>query len=151
MTETLFALDEYADYDTGLKKLGYEIHAWETFGDWQGDYVAVISRDGKIGFVVIGFGSCSGCDALQDCDWHGMSYRGAADIEKSDKKIRDLFNWIESEIVWGTPSELCRKFLKNDMRWYRFDDGFKASQRAIVESLVALHESEHGPIQWVNK
>lgn len=35
--------------------------------DYQGDMRVLLRSDSAYGFVVIGFGSCSGCDALQAC------------------------------------------------------------------------------------
>src|SRR5687767_11654660 len=36
--------------------------------DWQGSTYAVIRRLGKVGYLEFGWGSCSGCDALEACE-----------------------------------------------------------------------------------
>ena len=57
--------DVYIDHQEILERQGFEILGWESFGSYQGDYAAVVKKDGKVGFTVIGYGSCSGCDALE--------------------------------------------------------------------------------------
>jgi hypothetical protein len=49
--------------------------------DYQGDTWAIIHRDGKYGYLCFGWGSCSGCDALEACD----SY------EEVDELIQSLY------------------------------------------------------------
>lgn len=34
-------------------------------GDYQGDSYLLVSKDGRLGYLVYGWGSCSGCDAAQ--------------------------------------------------------------------------------------
>jgi hypothetical protein len=36
--------------------------------DYQGDYLFLLRDGDRYGFLTFGFGSCSGCDALQGCD-----------------------------------------------------------------------------------
>lgn len=44
---------------------GYEVVASEIFGSWQGDEAYILSDGDRIGIIVIGYGSCSGCDAFE--------------------------------------------------------------------------------------
>lgn len=142
MKKTLFTIEEDASYDEALKRLGYEILAWEVFGSWQGDYAAIVEKDDRLGFVVIGYGSCSGCDSLQDVGWYFFGYdeENNENAIKKDKQLRALIKEVEKEIVWGTPSELVRKILVGNrwsegIQWHRDDDGFKESRRALVEAV----------------
>jgi hypothetical protein len=54
--------------------------------DYQGDTRVLLRSDTHYGFVVIGFGTCSGCDALQAC----------TTFEDVDRLIDE----IESDIRW---------------------------------------------------
>jgi hypothetical protein len=36
--------------------------------DYQGDSRILYEKDGKYGFLIFGWGSCSGCDSLQACE-----------------------------------------------------------------------------------
>lgn len=76
-------------YDGIVRSFGYTVEARKEFGEYQGD-LAYVLRDGEhIGYVVIGYGSCCGCDAYEDalpeghwscefgddpclCDWTGI-------------------------------------------------------------------------------
>lgn len=144
--KTLFEKEETPEYEEGLKKLGYKIIAFECFGDWQGDYFAVVEKDNKIGYVIIGYGSCSGCDSLMACNWPSwISETNDEDFQYADKQIRELFSDIEKSIRWGNPSELIRDLLRgnrwsNNIQWYKEDKGFKESRKKLVEALLTRYE-----------
>lgn len=57
--------------------------------DYQGDFYILYGDEGgsgPFGFLNFGWGSCSGCDALQACD--------------SWEEIQELYNNLESSILW---------------------------------------------------
>lgn len=55
------------DYQQALEAAGAIVHAYEMFGSYQGDWWAKVTLpDGRNGFVRGSYGSCSGCDALQN-------------------------------------------------------------------------------------
>ena len=142
--KTLFTTEEEATYEEAFKRLGYKILTWETFGSWQGDYAAILEKDGKLGFVVIGYGSCSGCDSLQAVGWFFYSYleENYNKVLELDKDLRRLLHEIEKEIVWGTPSELVRKILVGNkwssggIHWYKGDEGYLESRKALVTAVL---------------
>lgn len=111
-------------YGEGLKSLGFEILEWVTFGSYQGDYAVILKKDETLGFVVIGYGSCSGCDALEACD--------------SDKEYRELLQSVIQNIHWGTQEELLSKINDeyNDNNWYRYDDDFSQNKSKLIEALI---------------
>jgi hypothetical protein len=54
------------DYPDTLRAAGFVVHAYETFGSYQGDWWAKVTNpEGGDGWVHGYFGSCSGCDALE--------------------------------------------------------------------------------------
>lgn len=53
------------NYSDVLEMAGAKVHNYEEFGSWQGDWYALVTYNGKTGWVTGYFGSCSGCDALQ--------------------------------------------------------------------------------------
>ena len=65
MIEEYFYPNE--SYDSLVASAGTIIKDWN-IGDWQGDYVYLLKNGNKFGFTVVGYGSCSHCDALQSCD-----------------------------------------------------------------------------------
>lgn len=57
-------------YREALEAAGAEIHEFQEFGSYQGDWWAKVKFKGKTGWVKGSYGSCSGCDAFQaefDC------------------------------------------------------------------------------------
>jgi len=53
------------DYIDALKFGGATVHDYESFGSYQGEWLAKVTYEGKTGWVKGSYGSCSGCDALQ--------------------------------------------------------------------------------------
>ena len=54
-----------SDYQKALEAAGAYVLVFESFGDWQGSWVALVIYEGKRGWVQGAFGSCSYCDAFQ--------------------------------------------------------------------------------------
>lgn len=66
--------------------------------NYQGSTYALIESNSKLGYLEFGWGSCSGCDALEACD----SY------EDVDRLIMEL----ESSIIWFYSKEDFIKWVK---------------------------------------
>lgn len=82
----LFGNDDYfSNYDVIVSSFG-NVLVEVTDRDYQGDSRFLLENNGKYGFLYFGWGSCSGCDALQSCENH----------EQVDELIDDL----ERGIVW---------------------------------------------------
>lgn len=107
-------ISEYASYDDMFVSSGYEYKS-EYFGSYQGD-IAVVFREGnRKGYLILGYGSCSGCDMLEsvrpwcyhqdecDCDWSG---------------VQDLRDALIRNIRWDEP--LPKKGDPN--YWWSYDD-----------------------------
>lgn len=66
--------------------------------DYQGDTLYLLRANGKYGYLQVGWGSCSGCDALQGCDdWD--------DLQR-------LANDLESDIKWFDTGFDAVKYMK---------------------------------------
>jgi hypothetical protein len=68
--------------------------------DYSGDTFALLSKDGQTGFLVFGWGSCSGCDALQRCE--------------SYKELGELIENLESGIKWFDSLAEAQACIGND-------------------------------------
>ena len=116
------------DYEPLLRSFGHEILLKIDDDDYQGDSRLILKDGERYGLLIFGWGSCSGCDALQACE----SYE---DISK-------LRNQLQSQIIWKeSPSEMLT-FLK-DRDWkkeYSWRDGktkdFVAQAIALLENLA---------------
>lgn len=77
-------------YSEIVWSFGYEILDEAVHGDYQGDYFFLL-KDGKdLGFLSVGYGSCSGCDALQACENH-------EEVENLRRSIHHSIRWMSSE------------------------------------------------------
>lgn len=52
-------------YQKAMEFAGAIVHEYQSFGSYQGDWLARVSFQGKEGYVVGAYGSCSGCDAFE--------------------------------------------------------------------------------------
>ena len=52
-------------YQQSLEAAGARVIAFESFGDWQGSWIALVEYQGERGWVQGSFGSCDHCDAFQ--------------------------------------------------------------------------------------
>lgn len=76
---TWITSDYGTSYDDLVKSWGHEIADRGVFGSYQGDLVYLLRDGRRHGLLVVGYGSCSGCDELQarepwddDGDWTGV-------------------------------------------------------------------------------
>lgn len=84
----------------------------------------------KFGFLAVGWGSCSGCDALQ----------GANTVEK----ILELAGQLESSIHWAQDKATLLKWLNSDhqdFEWYQEKREFEAF-RAAARILLARGDAD---------
>jgi hypothetical protein len=69
-------------------------------GGWQGDeYVVFRGHDGRIGYLCYGYGSCSGCDALQACETLEEIVELAQDFWEGVQwfdNLREFKKWAET-------------------------------------------------------
>lgn len=108
-------------YDSLVASAGTIIKNWN-IGDWQGDEVYLLKNDNKFGFVVVGYGSCSYCDALQSCE--------------NQEEVDELKASIVKDIFWGTAEEI-EAYATNDNanRWYFYEHEWKTIKRELKAEL----------------
>ena len=83
-------------YKDALTAAGATVHAFESFGTWQGDWWARVTvPNGHTGWIHGHFGSCSGCDSYEaeigldagHCDEHYTAADQASCAECASKRI----------------------------------------------------------------
>ena len=138
--------DELISHEEILERQGFEILGIETFGDYQGDYAVIVKKDGKVGFTVIGYGSCSGCDVLEgiksDFDLYSHEYEeddtvNEDELHKYQHALQEYADELESKVEYGSYEELKDKLTgaDNRIKWYSKDTGFNESRNALMSSL----------------
>ena len=111
-------------YEDLVKSLRCEIVAEGHDDDYQGDSFYLLRVGSYYGFLRFGWGSCSGCDALQACD--------------TDEEVQELRMTLFRQTVWmPTASRMLRYFMEKDynVEWYGDKEAFKTFHRAAVAHL----------------
>lgn len=70
-------------YIKAIEAAGAKVEAVEHFGSYQGDLIAKVRVGRKRGFIAIGYGSCSVCDA-----WEHFSDSFGWDYEPTTEDLR---------------------------------------------------------------
>ena len=82
----IFKKDYYC-YEDLIDSMELDILFEKHDDDYSGDYRYLIeNKDNKIGILVFGYGSCSGCDELEACNSH--------------KEVVKIRNKLYNSIVW---------------------------------------------------
>lgn len=83
--------------------------------DYQGDTYAILRKGDEYGYLEFGWGSCSGCDALQACG--------------SDEEMAALANQLAASVEWQPDKAALKEWIAGKdwpggYSWYR--SGFEA-------------------------
>ena len=85
----------WSDYDPMLNAFGKIVIQVDDH-DYQGDSRVLYDEGLKIGYLIFGWGSCSGCDALQACDT-------IDEVQKLCNELQDSIKWFDdrkSALEW---------------------------------------------------
>lgn len=131
------------DYDDLVRQFAH-IFFTVSDGDYQGDHFYVVTSWGKLstgkngiryGFLVVGYGSCSGCDSLQACD--------------SWEELAELAQRIHSDVRWFDSLPLLVAFLEDREgrapgQFWRADAYGSRVIQAVCKAFLATPEYIHG-------
>ncbi len=93
------SLSSFYEYDPIIRSFGTVLVQNED-DNWSGDTRVLLRNGNRYGFLVIGWGSCSGCDALQGC--------------RTFAEVDELINQIESDIKWFDSLAEAKAYIAND-------------------------------------
>lgn len=85
------------DYQPMLNEFG-NILLQKDEQDYQGDSFLIYEKDDKYGYLTFGWGSCSGCDALQGCN--------------SIDEVQELMDKLYSDIKWFDSLDALKEYFK---------------------------------------
>lgn len=145
---------------------------YEYFGDYQGDIVCIVSpqlgdgtekfwntppfrwRNRVVGLLVIGYGSCSGCDSWEGCDdgyWYTPGSTGAKPGVEHAKLIAEIledvrwFENLDALCAWIVSEDAKRiTWVANDSEWPAFVEKVLALRGYIDGDAVEQNEIEAG-------
>ena len=121
------------NYETLLEATGLKVLECEYFGYYHGDALAIVSDGERKGISVWGYGSCSGCDALEaetplneNGDWSGVN--ALAD------EMRQGVRWPEEgETVHDVARRMASKERTHD--WYVYDNEMRTWLENFAERI----------------
>jgi hypothetical protein len=85
------------DYNPIIEEIGKVIIQVDD-NDYQGDTRVLFEKDGKYGFLIFGWGSCSGCDSLQACN--------------NMVDIQNLIDGLVKDVQWFDTLNLLQKYFE---------------------------------------
>lgn len=102
------------DYEPMVSAFGQRTIVSADDDDYQGDSYRLIAdgprADERYGFLTFGWGSCSGCDALQSCG--------------SVEELQSLADQLQDSVLWFPSKEALREYMEKhdwegDWSWHR--------------------------------
>lgn len=110
------------DYQPMLNEFGEILHQVDDDG-YRGDSFLIYKNDNKYGLLIFGWGSCSGCDALQGC----------TNIDE----VQELMDQLYNDIKWFDSLQELKDYISNDdtveLKWYCISDTFKKFRRQVLK------------------
>ena len=119
---------DYPGYHALIESMGHEVLHHEDEDDYQGDSWYLLKDGERYGYLMFGWGSCSGCDAYEACS--------------TFNEFRKLRDGLHNDIKWGTAEEVAAHIGERDeYDWYHDKEEFKAFRKKAAEVLdVAIPE-----------
>ena len=111
-----------------IETFNYEILYWRDFGVDQGDSFILFKNQNRYGYLVIGWGSCIGCDMLKGC--------------VSDKDYLDLAEKLYNQIRWGTASGTIKWIAEDSNDWYLYMDEFEGIFKEVTAIIINDYKNE---------
>lgn len=98
MNKPVWVANEDGDSMDIVKGWGLEILADQRFGDYQGDDAYLLrNHDGHVGLLVVGYGSCTGCDYLQHICYEAQETGDWAEVVEYSRTLLDSVHWEDSK------------------------------------------------------
>jgi len=112
----------FCDYQPIVESFG-DVLVQVDDNDYSGDTRVLLKSGGRFGFLNFGWGSCSGCDALQSCN----SYRA----------VEELIQGLERDIKWFDNLQDAKDYIaspdrKSSYYWH------ESEWKSFVDQVLAL-------------
>lgn len=119
-----------SDYSPMVNSFG-EILIEQHCDDYQGDSWILLKNNDLYGYLCFGWGSCSGCDALQGCE--------------SIEEVAEIYTRLRDSITWRTKEETIKWFDEHDWEG-DYGSFYKEDQKKFldnVQNYFLLFANEH--------
>ena len=100
-----------------IRSFGYTVHVTHRFDSYSGDGIAIMGNGEQLGILVFGYGSCSGCDALEACN----TYERLDELRQS---LHNKIKWYDTDsLPEAIAAFLMHAYITN--QWYWHDNEIK--------------------------
>lgn len=111
----------YTEYTPMLEEFG-EIIIRVDVDDYQGDSYLIYKDGDRYGYLSFGWGSCSGCDALQGCC--------------SIREVQELMDKLYNDIIWFDSKVLLKEYFNTkdwSLEWSWYYSEFRDFLKKVEE------------------
>lgn len=115
----------YSDYQPILEEFGSIIIQVDD-EDYQGDSRVLYKSDNRYGYLNFGWGSCSGCDALQACN--------------NNEDVQELMDALYAGILWFDSSKDMLKYFKEKDWECEYSWHHKKTKEFVTQVIEYLKE-----------
>lgn len=136
MTNIKEEISALSSYEGIVESWGYEVVDQQGFGDYQGDIVFVLRDGERVGYIVIGYGSCSGCDYLQnilDDLFYKTKEETLEGLRTYRDQLKDDISWFDS---WDALHAEVTGTASNGNDWYWFDEDLMHYIKSVSAELA---------------
>ena len=116
----------YGNYQWAMELAGAKILAFESFGDYQGTWIAKVIYNNSIRWISGSYGSCSGCDAFESEveTWH----------DSDDENYHSISNYIDIKFKDCAQCQVLLEGVKD------FGKGYLEDERSYKQLLESAKE-----------
>lgn len=124
-------LEEGPDYRDLIDSFEHEVLVEHMVGNYQGDYLFLLRDGDRYGYLVVGYGSCGGCDALEAAfDTNRYHPDGCA--------VTDLRDWLYTQVRWEDSAQAMLEYLsEHDWEGSYYGAEYLGFQTAAINALEA--------------
>lgn len=127
------------NYDEIIDTFECEVLVEESDDDYQGDTYVFLRNDDMYGILIFGWGSCSGCDALESISCWKTSGCSEKHISETLKSLTEFRDEMYESITWRKLKEMKEYIEVKDFKleWY---GNTKTGRKFVTEVQSYLKE-----------
>ena len=131
-------VDEWGDpavrYDDLVREALGEWVSKATFGSYQGDYLYIFRNNDQVGYLVVGYGSCSACDWLQGLvGYSRWDERSVEDRNELRSELDRMVARLKTEVRWfDSADELIDSVWGDANYWFTHERDFQDSMNKAL-------------------
>lgn len=118
-------------YQSLVESTGCTVVVAESDGDYEGSSLLLLHRGDEYGVLLFGWGSCSGCDALEGCE--------------TDADFLELRDQLTNDVRWfGSLTDAALYVRDRDWPLFQPGDPLAGKFKAAVAVYAAEHDNQEG-------